>query len=365
METLSQKKKKTASEVAEMIRKNKGSAPKQKIETTATEAPKDDKPWHQRWGLTDEGGKSTLLAQAALPALTTGLGLAFGGAQGGAIGAEAGGSAITKFQKAQAERAKEEKKEAKEAAAAKAKAAKEKKEMGFKEQELDIKRKEAGIKGQERGQKRTTDLLKTQLGMPTTKDTQAVQSSYKRILSTAKDPSAAGDLALIFNYMKMLDPGSVVRESEFRTADQARAWLDRSEKEGIPIPSAVKQAIQKFNTGQRLLPDQRKDFVNQASNLYSAQLEAQRTIDEGLRQRAGMMGADPGVLLQWEQPQQGVPAGPEAPEQGPSMGPQGQSIIDKALEGTGLKPPSAIAKPDYNTMSDEELEKLYNQRIRK
>ena len=36
-----------------------------------------------------------------------------------------------------------------------------------------------------------------------------VRDAYGRILST--DASAAGDLALIFNYMKILDPGSVVR----------------------------------------------------------------------------------------------------------------------------------------------------------
>ena len=33
-------------------------------------------------------------------------------------------------------------------------------------------------------------------------------------------PNGAGDLALVFSYMKMLDPGSTVRESEFRSASQ-------------------------------------------------------------------------------------------------------------------------------------------------
>ena len=34
-------------------------------------------------------------------------------------------------------------------------------------------------------------------------------------------PDAAGDMALIFSYMKMLDPNSTVREGEYATAQDA------------------------------------------------------------------------------------------------------------------------------------------------
>jgi hypothetical protein len=54
-----------------------------------------------------------------------------------------------------------------------------------------------------------------------------IRDAFKRIQVSAQDPSAAGDLALIFNYMKMLDPGSVVRESEFATAANAAGVPDR------------------------------------------------------------------------------------------------------------------------------------------
>jgi len=52
-----------------------------------------------------------------------------------------------------------------------------------------------------------------------------VRDAYGRILST--DASAAGDLALIFNYMKILDPGSVVREGEFATAQNSAGIPER------------------------------------------------------------------------------------------------------------------------------------------
>ena len=52
-----------------------------------------------------------------------------------------------------------------------------------------------------------------------TKPYQEVKSAYGRVLSS--EDTAVGDLSLIFGYMKMLDPGSVVREGEFATAQNA------------------------------------------------------------------------------------------------------------------------------------------------
>lgn len=99
-----------------------------------------------------------------------------------------------------------------------------------------------------------------------TKDFSKQSKAMERIVASAKDPSAAGDLALIFNYMKMLDPGSVVRESEFRTAEDARAWF--GEYKGNKIPSIFLKYILKAQTGEMLLPSQRQDFVGRAEELY-------------------------------------------------------------------------------------------------
>jgi len=81
--------------------------------------------------------------------------------------------------------------------------------------------------------------------------------SYGRILASAKDPSAAGDLALIFNYMKVLDPGSVVRESEFATASNAAG-----------VPERLRAQYNRILSGERLSHVQRADFVNRAQKLY-------------------------------------------------------------------------------------------------
>ena len=99
-----------------------------------------------------------------------------------------------------------------------------------------------------------------------TKDFSKQSKAMERIVASTTKPSAAGDLALIFNYMKMLDPGSVVRESEFRTAEGARAWF--GDYKGNKIPSFLLGYILKAQTGEMLLPNQRQDFVNRAEELY-------------------------------------------------------------------------------------------------
>lgn len=68
---------------------------------------------------------------------------------------------------------------------------------------------------------------------------------------------AAGDIGLIFNYMKMLDPGSTVREGEFATAANAAG-----------VPDKILNLYNKVATGERLTPDQRSAYYNQANALF-------------------------------------------------------------------------------------------------
>jgi hypothetical protein len=116
-------------------------------------------------------------------------------------------------------------------------------------------------------------LRKDYEGSQSTKEFQKQSGAYGRVVSSADKASAAGDLALIFNFMKVLDPGSVVRESEFATAAGARAALTRAEKDGTVIPAVVAQAVQRLETGQMLLPEQRNDFLTRAGMLYQGAVQ--------------------------------------------------------------------------------------------
>lgn len=101
------------------------------------------------------------------------------------------------------------------------------------------------------------------------KDFISVNDAHNRVLAAADDPSAAGDLALIFNYMKVLDPGSTVREGEFATAQNAGS-----------IPDIIRAQYNKVARGERLSKTQRSDFVDRSGRLHSAQLATHRRNEE-------------------------------------------------------------------------------------
>ena len=106
------------------------------------------------------------------------------------------------------------------------------------------------------------------------KDYRVVQDAYNKINKSANDPSAAGDLALIFSYMKILDPGSTVREGEFANAQNAGS-----------IPVAIQNIWNRAMTGERLQPEQRADFLNQSKNLYEAQAQGYQ---QGVKKYRGL-----------------------------------------------------------------------------
>ena len=95
-------------------------------------------------------------------------------------------------------------------------------------------------------------------------------------------PSAAGDLSLIFSYMKVLDPGSSVREGEQATAQNARG-----------VPSMIRSVYNRLMTGETLEPDQRKDFVSRAKAQVDSQLPIFRSLESHYRGKAERAGIDP------------------------------------------------------------------------
>jgi len=109
-----------------------------------------------------------------------------------------------------------------------------------------------------------------------------IRDSFGRIQAASVDPSAAGDLALIFNFMKMLDPGSVVRESEFATAQNAAG-----------VPERIRASYNRVINGEKLGPDQRVDFVDRANKLFTAQNTQHQQRIEVFGQLATNAGVNP------------------------------------------------------------------------
>jgi hypothetical protein len=166
------------------------------------------------------------------------------------------------------------------------------------------------------------DLAKGEMGMrkelqDRVEKDRSILNMYQNVQNAANSPSAAGDLSLIFAFMKMLDPGSVVREQEFANAQNAAG-----------VPDQIRNAYNKALNGQRLNPQQRADFVSQAQGLASA---AQQRITGVTREYQGIAdqyGWDP-VRATGMADFRGVQAtsgsGPSAPAQ---SGPQPGTIED-------------------------------------
>ncbi len=101
------------------------------------------------------------------------------------------------------------------------------------------------------------------------KDFRTIKTSFAKLNEVATG-TAGGDLALIFAFMKMTDPTSVVRESEFANAARARKEISRVEVLGVPVPSFILQLGERAISGGKLLPEQRLDFLNQGAALFDA-----------------------------------------------------------------------------------------------
>ena len=111
--------------------------------------------------------------------------------------------------------------------------------------------------GGQKGFDNEMTLKKTFAAEPVYKAFVEMKSAYGQISDSLKAASPAGDLAAATKFMKLLDPGSVVRESELGMAMAASGALDR----------AVNYAQMRIN-GTKLTPDQRKDFQKLSNELF-------------------------------------------------------------------------------------------------
>jgi hypothetical protein len=93
---------------------------------------------------------------------------------------------------------------------------------------------------------------------PVYKGFQEIESAYSQINAGLNSKSPAGDLAAATKFMKLLDPTSVVRESELSMAMKATGALDR-----------LYNYANLVATGQKLTPTQREDFRKLGNEFYT------------------------------------------------------------------------------------------------
>jgi len=83
-----------------------------------------------------------------------------------------------------------------------------------------------------------------------TKSIKESRINYAKMEEAVESADGPGDLALVFSFMKMLDPGSVVRESEFSAAQNTAGLFQK-----------LLVAAENIQKGDLLSPEQRQSFL--------------------------------------------------------------------------------------------------------
>lgn len=181
-----------------------------------------------------------------------------------------------------------------------------------------------------------TALRKEYTGRADVKDFRKQADAFTRIRASADNPDAAGDLALIFNYMKLLDPGSVVREGEFATAQNAAG-----------IPERTRNVWNRLQNGERLSEAQRNEFVARAGTIYEAARRQNESTETQYRDIARDYGVNPSravpdVSYQSDLAPQAAPRPGVRPEAPPSRPKQSLPSVTRDQLQAAMKQLSAF-----------------------
>lgn len=115
-----------------------------------------------------------------------------------------------------------------------------------------------------------------------TEDLSAAERNFSVIQTSAEDNSGAGDIALVTSFMKMLDPGSVVRETEFATAANAGGLLAR-----------LSTIADRVESGKFLTTQQRTDFQRLAGQYLEAAKDQEGRVQSSYQRIVDNYGLDP------------------------------------------------------------------------
>jgi hypothetical protein len=119
-----------------------------------------------------------------------------------------------------------------------------------------------------------------------TKPSHAILQSFNALQATAQRTDAPSDIAFIYQYMKMLDPTSVVREGEFATAQNATG-----------IPDQVRNMYNKAMSGQRLNIQQRTQMLGTAQRLAQQADDQLGGLNDQYTEKAKRRGLDPENII--------------------------------------------------------------------
>lgn len=174
---------------------------------------------------------------------------------------------------------------------------------------------------------------------------QDMQKSWNKVQNA--DKNAAGDLTVIYSYIKALDPTSVVREGEINLTKAAES-----------IPSNILRAYERAKEGRVMSPQLRAKMAREVGLMYNERAEKQQELNAFYEGLAKDSGADPqkvvGGIGKVETAK--LPEEIEEEKQG-IQGPLGAIL-------SGGKIASDYLFPETKKLPQNIIETLTNQRVR-
>jgi hypothetical protein len=120
---------------------------------------------------------------------------------------------------------------------------------------------------------------------------QAIEGFNKVARASTAEPSGANDVALVFGFMKTVDPNSVVREGEFATAENTGG-----------VGARIRNLYNKLLEGQRLTTEQRKNFLESAKLQVQQYIFAQSQLESSYKNLATGYNLNPMNVVQSKLP---------------------------------------------------------------
>lgn len=140
--------------------------------------------------------------------------------------------------------------------------------VGFEASESGLRPQAGGPSDPRSGQNQISNEtgLRTEFDRATASYREA-QSGYRKVQAAASEDSGIGDVAMIFGFMKTIDPDSTVREGEAATVQNTGS-----------IPDRVVGLYNRALNGERLTPKQRQEIVSAADSQF-------QTYEQGYQSR--------------------------------------------------------------------------------
>ena len=117
-------------------------------------------------------------------------------------------------------------------------------------------------------------------------DFRTVSEGYGRVQAGAGSKTGAGDIAVVYGFMKLLDPTSVVREGEFATAENTSG-----------VPAQVVAWYNRVLSGARLPEETRQQFVEMAGTLFEQKQKEMSALDARFGDIAKAFNIDPSQII--------------------------------------------------------------------